>query len=103
LMVGRRSPQSLSISRLTLQPETIPSCYRRPRHRIPTTFRTAPWACCRSSLAVSPNTDHRGRCKTGSKRGRQIHAAPYLGPIRTGELHHHNNPGTRDIHARSLW
>jgi hypothetical protein len=32
LMVGRRSPQSPSISRLTLQPETIPSCYRRSRH-----------------------------------------------------------------------
>jgi hypothetical protein len=31
-MVGRRSPQSLSISRLTLQPETISSCYRRARH-----------------------------------------------------------------------
>src|SRR5271154_2748548 len=31
-MVGRRSPQSPSISRLTLPPETIPSCYRRTRH-----------------------------------------------------------------------
>ena len=31
-MVGRPSPQSPSISRLTLQPETIPSCYRRSRH-----------------------------------------------------------------------
>jgi hypothetical protein len=31
-MVGRRSPQSPSISRLTSQPETIPSCYRRSRH-----------------------------------------------------------------------
>ena len=31
-MVGRRSPQNPSISRLTLQPETIPSCYRRVRH-----------------------------------------------------------------------
>jgi putative transposase len=31
-MVGRPSPQSPSISRLTLQPETIPSCYRRARH-----------------------------------------------------------------------
>jgi hypothetical protein len=31
-MVGRRSPQSPPISRLTLQPETIPSCYRRSRH-----------------------------------------------------------------------
>jgi hypothetical protein len=31
-MVGRRSPQNPSISRLTLPPETIPSCYRRTRH-----------------------------------------------------------------------
>jgi hypothetical protein len=31
-MDGRRSPQSQSISQLTLQPDTIPSCYRRPRH-----------------------------------------------------------------------
>jgi transposase len=31
-MAGRRSLQSSSISQLTLQPETIPSCYRRSRH-----------------------------------------------------------------------
>ena len=31
-MAGRRSPQSPSINRLTSQPETIPSCYRRSRH-----------------------------------------------------------------------
>jgi hypothetical protein len=31
-MAGKRSPQSSSISQLTLQPETIPSCYRRSRH-----------------------------------------------------------------------
>jgi putative transposase len=31
-MVGRRSPQNPSISQLTLQPETIPSCDRRMRH-----------------------------------------------------------------------
>src|SRR5260221_7824370 len=31
-MVGRRSPQNPLISRLTLPPETIPSCYRRLRH-----------------------------------------------------------------------
>jgi hypothetical protein len=31
-MVGRRSPQNPLISRLTLPPETIPSCYRRMRH-----------------------------------------------------------------------
>jgi hypothetical protein len=31
-MDGKRSPQSPSISRLTSQPETIPSCYRRTRH-----------------------------------------------------------------------
>jgi hypothetical protein len=41
-MAGRRSPQSSSISQLTSPPETIPSCYRRSRHRIPTAFRTAP-------------------------------------------------------------
>src|SRR5258708_23615618 len=38
-MVGRRSPQNPLISRLTLPPETIPSCYRRLRtpnsNRIP--------------------------------------------------------------------
>src|ERR1700716_2590716 len=32
LMAGTRSPQSSSISQLTSQPETIPSCYRRSRH-----------------------------------------------------------------------
>ena len=31
-MAGRRSPQSPLISRLTSQPETIPSCCRRSRH-----------------------------------------------------------------------
>ena len=31
-MAGRRSPQSPLKSRLTLQPETIPSCFRRLRH-----------------------------------------------------------------------
>jgi hypothetical protein len=31
-MAGRRLPPSQSISRLTSQPETIPSCYRRSRH-----------------------------------------------------------------------
>src|SRR3981081_150930 len=32
LMAGRHSPQSPSISQLTSQPETIPSCDRRSRH-----------------------------------------------------------------------
>ena len=32
LTAGKRSPRSPSISRLTSQPETIPSCYRRSRH-----------------------------------------------------------------------
>jgi transposase len=31
-MAGRRSPQSPSLSQLTSQPETIPSCHRRSRH-----------------------------------------------------------------------
>ncbi len=31
-MVGRRSPQNPLISRLTLPPKTVPSCYRRMRH-----------------------------------------------------------------------
>jgi hypothetical protein len=31
-MVGRPSPPTSSISQLTSQPETIPSCYRRSRH-----------------------------------------------------------------------
>src|SRR5262249_54095966 len=43
LMAGRRSPLSLSISRLTWSLEAIRSCYRRSRHQIPTAFRTAPW------------------------------------------------------------
>ena len=30
-MAGRRSPQSQSISQLTSQPDTIPSCHRRLR------------------------------------------------------------------------
>jgi hypothetical protein len=32
LMAGTRLQQSSSISQLTSQPETIPSCYRRSRH-----------------------------------------------------------------------
>jgi hypothetical protein len=31
-MAGTRLQQSSSISQLTSQPETIPSCYRRSRH-----------------------------------------------------------------------
>ena len=42
LMAGRRSLKTLSVSQLTLPPETIASCYWRPRHQIPTAFRTAP-------------------------------------------------------------
>ena len=34
--------ENSSISRLILPPEPIASCYRRPRHQIPTAFRTAP-------------------------------------------------------------
>src|SRR5262249_14541230 len=42
LMVGRRSPQSPSISRLTSPPARILSKGRRSRHRIPTPLATAP-------------------------------------------------------------
>src|SRR6516225_6679577 len=42
LMVGRRSPQSPSISRLTSPPDRILSKCRRSRHRIPTPLATAP-------------------------------------------------------------
>ena len=42
LMAGRRSQKTLSVSQLTLPPETIASCYWRSRHQIPTAFRTAP-------------------------------------------------------------
>jgi hypothetical protein len=31
-MVGRRSPRNWLISRLTSQPETVPSCYPSSRH-----------------------------------------------------------------------
>src|SRR6202049_4050844 len=42
-MAGRPSPQHPSLSQLTSQPDTIPSCYRRSRHtEFPTTFRAAP-------------------------------------------------------------
>src|SRR5215471_4069155 len=43
LMVGRRSPQSPSISRLTSPPDRILSKCRRSRHRIPTPLATAPY------------------------------------------------------------
>ena len=42
LMAGRRSLKTSSVSQSTLPHETIASCYRRSRHRIPTAFRTAP-------------------------------------------------------------
>src|SRR6516165_8290163 len=43
LMVGRRSPQSPSINRLTLPPDRILSKCRRSRHQIPTPLATAPF------------------------------------------------------------
>jgi hypothetical protein len=42
LMVGRRSPQSPSINRLTSPPDQILSKCRRSRHQIPTPLATAP-------------------------------------------------------------
>ena len=39
---GRHSLKTLSLSQLTLLPETVASCYWRPRYQIPTAFRTAP-------------------------------------------------------------
>src|SRR5262249_22807428 len=42
LMVGRPSPQSPSISRLTSPPDRILSKCRRSRHQIPTPLATAP-------------------------------------------------------------
>src|SRR5260221_7686655 len=61
-MVGRRSPQNPLISRLTLPPETIPSCYRRLRHtkfqphsgRHLTTSRRSVFRGCRYSLMFRP-------------------------------------------------
>src|SRR5262249_31786149 len=44
LMVGRRSPQSPSINRLTSPPDQILSKCRRSRHQIPTPLATAPGA-----------------------------------------------------------
>jgi putative transposase len=44
LMVGRPSPQSPSISRLTSPPDQILSKCRRSRHQIPTPLATAPAA-----------------------------------------------------------
>jgi uncharacterized protein DUF6647 len=41
-MVGRRSPQSPSINRLTSPPDQILSKCRRSRHQIPTPLATAP-------------------------------------------------------------
>src|ERR1700676_2969997 len=42
-MAGRPSPHYPSLSQLTSQPETIPSCYpENAPHQIPTTFRTEP-------------------------------------------------------------
>src|SRR5258707_15724278 len=61
-MVGSRSPQNPLISRLTLPPETIPSCYRRLRHtkfqphsgRHLTTSRRSVFRGCRYSLMFRP-------------------------------------------------
>src|SRR5215470_13223608 len=55
LMVGRRSPQSPSINRLTSPPDQILSKCRRSRHQIPTLLATAPW---RDLLRVMQN----GKC-----------------------------------------
>ena len=41
-MAGKPWPSAPSISRLILPPDPLPSCDRRPRHRIPTQFATAP-------------------------------------------------------------
>src|SRR5262245_11515868 len=58
LMVGRPSPQSSSISRLTSPPDQILSKCRRSRHQIPTPLATAPY------------WDH---CK-GRRKGREVSA-----------------------------
>ena len=50
-MAGRRLLKTSSVSQLTLPHETIASCYRRSRHRIPTAFRTAPCSGTNSQSA----------------------------------------------------
>src|SRR5262249_24220878 len=55
LMVGRPSPQSPSISRLTSPPDQILSKCRRSRHQIPTPLATAPaLGAVPQKLALSP-------------------------------------------------
>src|SRR6266446_2254639 len=54
LMVGRRSPQSPSINRLTSPPDQILSKCRRSRHQIPTPLATAPWQAAERILHPAP-------------------------------------------------
>jgi hypothetical protein len=56
-MAGRPSPRHPSLSQLTSQLETIPSCYpENAPHQIPTTFRTAPTVGEEGKLAVEGRT-----------------------------------------------
>src|SRR5215831_6606017 len=60
LMVGRRLPQSPSISRLTSPPDRILSKCRRSRHRIPTPLATPPVLGHGTVNVVRPNHSLRG-------------------------------------------
>src|SRR6516164_7724652 len=80
LMVGRRSPQSPSISRLTSPPDRILSKCRRSRHRIPTPLATAPALLlyvCPASVAIlaSPH-----RVKRNARAGSAISGPCLRGP-----------------------
>ena len=77
-MAGRRSPQSPSINRLTSQPETIPSCYRRSRHAefqphhgrhrvAPDPEHSPPHSPQPSPAATPPDRDPRPKCSSWKK------------------------------------
>src|SRR6202051_1961870 len=62
-MVGRPSPRSPSISRLTLPPETIPSCYRRQLHTEFQPHSGPPHRCCTAQHCCLSRTVRYQNCK----------------------------------------
>src|SRR5262249_28767766 len=90
LMVGRRSPQSPSINRLTSPPDQILSKCRRSRHQIPTPLATAPGRTLESNETrmVAPLSELTEQAMRLHEEGRLAQAEALYRQILTAEPHH---------------
>src|SRR5215813_7380886 len=86
LMVGRRSPQSPSISRLTSPPDRILSKCRRSRHRIPTPLATPP-----TELAFAREVGCRPRSLLGWKASTVNHTTAIFRQINKDDPRTHHD------------